>query len=254
MPSIINADKIGTLSYSAPNVTLGPSLVTVGGQQYRTLTSLTANTGTLTANTLYCVYVVISGGTPQLVVSTNVNSAGPSGYSRWKLVGAFYSNGLVSVGFGYFLNITGTPKGFDLADWTPTGAWTTNTTYTGKVVRDGGDAIINTVLNLAGAPNAAALFMNMPAGLSIRISDYITANLYIGDGHGQGHQGGTGYNFQVGNLTSAGFALICQTTLTTSQQVVNATTPITWAAGGQVIVRNLRVPVVGWNNTPIEEL
>lgn len=65
---------------------------------------------TLVANTLYMVYLVASGGTAALRISTNVNSVGPAGFTTWTLVGAFYSNGMIgSVAFGSFVNIVGVP-------------------------------------------------------------------------------------------------------------------------------------------------
>jgi len=84
------------------------SWFTLGGQQYYQGSDLSVGLS-MSANTLYFVYLVRSGGVNSLVYSVNPNSIGPAGYSLWKLVGAFYSNGLTSVVFGSFVNIEGTP-------------------------------------------------------------------------------------------------------------------------------------------------
>lgn len=107
----IGPDKIGALSHNAGTLTLAPSLVTVGGQQIYTgtLSRAIASDVTLAANTLYMVYVVIASGVTSLRVSTNVNSAGPAGFSRWALVGAFMSSGAITPAYAYSVNIIGTP-------------------------------------------------------------------------------------------------------------------------------------------------
>lgn len=60
------------------------------------------------------------------------------------------------------------PSNFE--NHTPTGSWTTNTTYSSKFRREGDsfDAVYS--IDLSGAPNAAALSVNMPTGLNIDTS------------------------------------------------------------------------------------
>jgi hypothetical protein len=113
MGRIIGIDKIGTLSHSAGVITLGPSLLTIGGQQFRVLSSITRTISTditMAANTRYQVFAVMVGGVVQLRISANENSAGPAGFSSWKLVGSFYANGMGTVAFGSFVNIEGPPS------------------------------------------------------------------------------------------------------------------------------------------------
>lgn len=112
----LREDKIGALSHSSGVITLtssnaSPSWLTIGGQQYKLTSNRTLALPALTANTLYMVYAVQTGGVVSLVQSTNVNSVGPAGYASWKLVGAYYSNNLVSVSFGGFITIEGVPTG-----------------------------------------------------------------------------------------------------------------------------------------------
>lgn len=93
-------DKIGTATHSTGVISLAASKLTIGGQQYITTSSVSrtiTNDVTLAANTLYMVYAVISGGAVALRISTNVNSVGPAGFSSWKLVGAFDTDGTAAV-------------------------------------------------------------------------------------------------------------------------------------------------------------
>lgn len=47
-------------------------------------------------------------------------------------------------------------------NFTPTGSWTTNTTYTGKWWRSGDRAYFDILVSLAGAPNSTELTVNLP--------------------------------------------------------------------------------------------
>lgn len=112
MGQVLQSDLIGSLSHNSGIITLAASRLTIGGQQYTaSSTSRTISTDvTMVANTLYMVFAVIVSGAVQLRISTNFNSTGPAGFTSWKLVGAFYSNGLASVAFGSFVNIEGAPN------------------------------------------------------------------------------------------------------------------------------------------------
>lgn len=111
MGQILQLDRIGSLSHSAGTISLASSVLTIGGQQYSgALSRLIATDVTMTANTLYMIYAVINSGNMELRISANVNSVGPSGFTSWKLVGAFYTNGLSPIAFGSFVNIQGTPS------------------------------------------------------------------------------------------------------------------------------------------------
>ena len=87
--SVYRQDKIGSLSEAGGTMTLAPSILTIGGKQYDTEASLNVSWGGSAQATLYMIYAVVSGGTVQLVTSTNYNSVGPAGYNAWKLVGAY---------------------------------------------------------------------------------------------------------------------------------------------------------------------
>lgn len=102
-------DKIGTLTQNAGTISLAASLLTIGGQQYRTaaLSRLISTDLTMTANVLYIVYAILNGSTVELRVSANMNSVGPAGFSAWCIVGAFVSGSTSA--FASFIPITGLP-------------------------------------------------------------------------------------------------------------------------------------------------
>lgn len=106
----LREDKIGNLSHNAGDIAMSassgsPAWLSIGGQQYRITSNLvrTITTDvTLTLQNLYYVYAVISGGIPVIRISTNVNSVGPSGFSSWLLIGAFYTN--TAAAFNHFVS------------------------------------------------------------------------------------------------------------------------------------------------------
>lgn len=107
-------DRIGTLSESSGIITLQPSVLTIGGQQYST-NALTAFTIADVLLKLYYIYAVESSGVVSLIVSENVNSVGPAGQTVWKLVGAYYVGARGddlsgTLRFGSFVNIEGVPE------------------------------------------------------------------------------------------------------------------------------------------------
>lgn len=160
----IGDEKIGTPSHTGGIISLAVSLIQIGGLWFRTQSlSRTISTDvTLVANTLYMVYAVLVGGVPQLRISTNLNSVGPTGFAAWKLVGAFYSDGLVSPSFGSFVNISGTPRTETPISFIQTGAWSGNIVYNAKWTRAANifQASVVWVIQ-GGAPTPAATNQNL---------------------------------------------------------------------------------------------
>ena len=109
----LREDRIGTLSHSSGTITLGPSVLTIGGQQYVTTSSVSRTISsdvTMTNFSRYMIYAVVVSNIVQLRISSNLNSVGPAGFNRWKLVGAFYVDGATVPAFGEFTNIEGAPS------------------------------------------------------------------------------------------------------------------------------------------------
>ena len=150
--------------------------------------------------------------------------------------------------------VFGTP----VTDWqtfTPTGTWTTNTTYTGRYRRIGDTAEIQYNLVLAGAPNAVVLTLNMPAGLTIDTSKFpgtilndnaILGDLIIKDSGTNSFLGTIAYGGTTSTLTP-GYMSEAATVLT-APAAINATSPITFAVNDQIGV-TARVPIFGWSSS-----
>jgi len=134
--------------------------------------------------------------------------------------------------------------------FTPTGLWTSNVTYTGFWTRDG--AMLNQVslVVLSGAPNAAALTFNVPAGLVINSAKLLTGGTFQVLGEATIHDDGTN-NFMgkvqfstttavtVHNFDDAG----ALETLTG----VSASGPFTWAANDDCWIKMDPIPIVNWD-------
>lgn len=128
--------------------------------------------------------------------------------------------------------------------YTPTGSWSTNTTYTGRWRRSGDQMEGQIHIALTGAPTSAALTANLPTNYTVD-----TAKLAGGTGTFQSlgtaavGAGGGGYN---------GFPSYTSTTAlkikyaTTSVSDVTQAAPATFANGDSINVF-FRVPIVGWN-------
>lgn len=115
-------DKIGALSHSAGIISLQPSLLTIGGRQYKTTSVLTRTISadvTMTANSLYMIYAQIVSGVVALRISASVRSSYLLLNPQSELVGAFYASGVAVVDFGSFVKIYGSIT-TDPVQYTPT--------------------------------------------------------------------------------------------------------------------------------------
>jgi hypothetical protein len=145
-----------------------------------------------------------------------------------------------------------------ITDWksfTPTGSWTTNSTYTGIYRRIGDTAEIHVNIALAGAPNSASLTINMPSGLTIdttKILDTGGNDEPVGDAHlvdgGNQYIGRTGYS-----STSSVFVTYDNpddaNNRTLSSNVTQAA-PFTFGSGDSVSA-DFIVPISGWSSGKI---
>ena len=144
-------------------------------------------------------------------------------------------------------------QGAALEAWesfTPTGTWTTNTTYTGFKRRVGDTLEMEVQVALSGAPNATAFYLNMPSGLTIDTSKRTTTLAdqdYLGDLTIL--DSGTNYHYAKGvyGTTTAIRWLILNASATNLSGTTNigATDPMTWASGDRMWIR-VRVPVAEW--------
>lgn len=106
MGFLTKPDKIGAISHSSGVISLQPSILTVGGQQFTTGVLNYTITG-LSASTKYNLFAVAVGATVSLVPSTNSITTGPTGYTKFLYLRSFMTNG--SSAFGSFAGAIADP-------------------------------------------------------------------------------------------------------------------------------------------------
>jgi hypothetical protein len=143
----------------------------------------------------------------------------------------------------------------NITDWepfTPTGGWTTNTTYTGRWRRVGDTAEIEALITLSGAPNNAAPSISLPSGLVIDSSKLVLAtneNAHLGtatvvDTGVKQHLASIRYStttavnfwFNQSAGSGVGSSLIA---------INNNTIPFTWGAGDKIAAK-FTAPIVNF--------
>jgi|GEM_PF-7100592 len=257
MGQILLPEKIGSLSQNGGVVTLGPSIINIGGQQYRTST-LSLTLPTLTANQLYMIYAVLVGGVVTLVQDTAVNSAGPTGYTTWRLVSAYYANNAATVGFGGFVNITGAPRSDTIIHSLPTfsfvtGGWT-NVNLKNKYYRDGGYIHYSGNSTFTSGTAAFNVPMIVLPGVTIDLTRFTNSfqsanqdDIMLDESFANEYAyGQTDYDlkgcFFNGNLDRVRIG-----------SPLGDTTPGTIAANW-IISYGFRLPILGWSNTQLLDL
>ncbi len=145
--------------------------------------------------------------------------------------------------------------GAAVSDWTaytPTGDWTTNTAYTGFWRRVGDQMEVMISVKLSGAPDAVSLDeVTIPTGVSIDTAKQpavtsdarIVGDLLILD---------SGTNTRLGGEIRSGAASVdtLQPFADTGIGItgtINATNPIVWATGDEIVMR-AQFPIQGWGS------
>lgn len=135
--------------------------------------------------------------------------------------------------------------------YTPTGSWSTNTTYTGFHRRINGTLELDIKIALAGAPTAASLTVNLPTGLVIDTTKIAEATQNVSalpgvasirDAAPENYTGMIRYNdtTSIAIFKDDGDGTI---------SVVNATAPITFASGDSIAIKVAGLPITGWQST-----
>jgi hypothetical protein len=147
--------------------------------------------------------------------------------------------------------------GSPVTDWvsfTPTGSWTTNTTYTGRWRRVGDDLEAQYYVTLAGAPTAAALTLNLPSGLSMDTNKMADLGNQRSDwGKARATNGGSTWHAIHPIYNSATSVLLRHDVSaggTFDDSSVANNSPYTFASGGSVFLQ-LKVPILGWSSSAI---
>lgn len=247
-------DKIGQLTQGGSNINLGPSVLTIGGLQYHTESTLTVAMPTLVANNRYQVYAVASSGAAILVISQNENSMGPAGYDSWKLVGSFYANGLSSVGFGSFVTITGKPS-TGLVSYLPvvTNLGAATGLISGLYERDGVNCKVQIKLfqnGIAGTGGSTVSFSTpINAPINLTALQFVQNNL---KNYAQTYGVEIATQFFISGcalLANGSGASVVIEDLGTGGAYSGSAFTATSEASIEV-----EFPVIGWSNTPIEDL
>lgn len=142
------------------------------------------------------------------------------------------------------------PAMTDWTSWTPTGTWVSNATYTGRFRRVGDSAEVQVNVALTGAPTATTLTVNLP--FTIDQTKMIGTNPIIGsaavrDSSPNARYIGSTYYVTGTNTSVTISAWEASAAFVTGNDVVNATTPITFA-NGDSIAFSFKVPVVGYGS------
>jgi hypothetical protein len=137
-------------------------------------------------------------------------------------------------------------------DYTPTGAWTSNTTYSGKWRRIGEEMEVRFRILCTGSPNAATASVSIPSGYTIdsnKLSSNTTNNpLGIADTN----SGTYGYQLRVGYLNGTTVRFLTFDNNTGGnfdiENPLSNSSPFSYGSG-DYIEGFFSVPIVGWEAT-----
>jgi microcystin-dependent protein len=141
----------------------------------------------------------------------------------------------------------------DSIAFTPTGSWSTNTTYTGAYWRHGDKASGWVKVSTSGAPTATALTVNLPSGLVLDTAK-IPAALVVTTGsfgYGQAFDSGVAvFDLSVGYWSSTSLSVMIKdrpaTYVQNGSQLTHAF-PFAFGANDVVFVYFQDLPIVGWS-------
>lgn len=249
-------DKLGAISHSSGVVSLGPSILSFGNQQYATsgLSRTIATDVTMTATTLYMVYAVMASGVLSLRVSANANSVGPAGFTSWKLVGAYYSNSTPA--FGAVCNITGMPA-TDYISYSPTynslamgGLFVPgNGTNFGLFSRQGQCLLYKNKFTFGSTTSYGGTTpIFVPIGTR---NNLMAEEAYEWDG--QLYDTSANTNWPMGGYDWSTNGLTMSWLQQNNVSFIGAATPFTWTTGDHWRF-TCRIPTVGLSNTPLVDL
>jgi hypothetical protein len=130
--------------------------------------------------------------------------------------------------------------------FTPTGSWSTNTTYTGKWRRIGDSAEFDIVLTLAGAPTASDLSINIPTSIGTIDTAKTSSSTANRESFGTVNVDDSGTRRYVGGVIYASTSAVGLTHSESGNAgVINATNPVTFGSSDSVSVR-FKVPISNW--------
>lgn len=257
---------IGAKQYSSPNLTLDISSSGVGG----------LDTGTVSANTLYYVYTVVSSGNVALTASLGVNSIGPIGYDNWKLIGALITDHNSQIGSP--VNIEGKPCSEDFVGGAVTIDGTTSaptkgtTVYVDEMIwKLNGEFFEGTYnyrqLSTGGAAGNGTYLFSMPSGLLLDTSKRSVTTIVtvdqeaqiVGVGSVSSGAGGTMGTVVAHMYDANRFWLSISAAGTDAGGGSSAIGDSIGSTAFDLTSSNvykimLKIPIQGWSNTPLKDL
>lgn len=135
--------------------------------------------------------------------------------------------------------------------YTPTGSWSTNTTYTGFHRRVNGNLELDIKVAVAGAPTSASLTVNLPTGLTIdttKLTDS-TAAIASLDSTVNIRDAGTDLFTGIAAYNSTTSIAILKDDGDGTLSAVTQAAPMTWASGDFASIKVTGIPIVGWQTT-----
>jgi hypothetical protein len=248
----IDAADLGVLlQISYKMITSTSVLYNAGDFQFQIWDSTTSN-GSYAQNTTVSVVNVPADSTGG-IFTPNFSQNPSRPFTKIRIVrSAGSSNAWAS-----FSSITVTPgtivQGAAVSEWqsfTPTGSWSTNTTYSGKYRRVGDSMELAYYLLLGGAPTSAPLTVNLPTGFTIDTTKLalasadnseILGNVMIRDAGTANFVGSASYS------TSSALAIKVYDDASggVAYSQVTQTIPMTFASTDTVLIRAM-VPIAEW--------
>lgn len=150
----------------------------------------------------------------------------------------------------FFIGPQTAPVGPAVSDWTaftPTGSFTTNSTYTGFYRRVGDEMEVVAKVAFSGAPNSVSCYINLPSGYTLDTSKIVDSGNF-NTNVGMGALFGGTYNLEVLSYTSTQVAVAYQSTNAGLMTQVTQSLPISLANGNAITVW-FKVPIVGWSSS-----
>lgn len=250
-------DVFKLVKVSATQVKLASgSAVTIGGQQAHLAADIFL-TPSLTANAIYMIYAVRSGGVVSLVASTNANSVGPVGYTAWKLVGALLTNNSSQIGSLLDLNTGSTLEPFENdAAFTMAANFGTLAYYNIYQEKIGTHLKVKGSLVFGVVSVGSQLYIQIPQTIDfVRFPDGASQIMPCGQAEVRvnpatfmyGSIGGLKM-FTDGSDTNKIFCAHDSSGFTYAKALSNVYTT------GQGFGFQFQVPIVGWSSTPLKDL
>lgn len=146
--------------------------------------------------------------------------------------------------------------GAPVTDWTsftPTGSWSSNTTYAGQWRRVGSEMEIRGKVSVTGAPTSASLTVNLPSGYTIDTTKLnYDDSTFTTVGHVLIRDSGTATFVGIARSASAtptlvGIAVGDDGAGGVTTSAVTQAVPMTWASG-DALTFECKVPIVGWSS------